>query len=117
MGLLQRLRRAIRDDLADSSVTDLDKETMGLPPLWLTIDAVLGFVAVVVAFVACLYNDSMSLLRGDFPKPTFRERSAVEKVASVLISSLACLLVLGLLIAPTVGMLSLMYCAALWGPQ
>ena len=58
MSLLQRLRRAIGDDLADLSVVDLDQEARGLAPLWLYIPgiivAALGFVAGVIAFVARL---------------------------------------------------------------
>ncbi|HEV8070584.1 MAG TPA: hypothetical protein VGP76_22915 [Planctomycetaceae bacterium] len=59
----------------------------------------------------------MSRLRLNFPKLPFRERSAIEKIAGVLIGSLLGLLALGLFIVPTIAMLYLMYCAALWGPQ
>ena len=58
----------------------------------------------------------MGLLRDDFPKLTFREGSAVAKVAGVLIGSMICLLGLGLLIAPTIAVLYVLYCGALWGP-
>jgi hypothetical protein len=59
----------------------------------------------------------MSLLRGDFPKQNIpAERSAIAKIATVLIGSLVGFLALGLLIAPTIALLYFLYCNATWFP-
>jgi hypothetical protein len=43
--------------------------------------------------------------------------SAISLTVRIIIATSVVLVALAVFIAPTVGMLYLMYCAALWGPQ